>query len=603
MANELARLNVKLQLQNNQLLTKLEQSNRKITSFAQKSNRSLNTFRRAAVSSFKAVAVAAGGLSLGALGAGIVRTAAQFETLKISLRTVTGSAEAAQKAFADIQAFTASTPFQLQEVTEAFIKLQARGLDPSTESLRAYGNVAAGMSKSLDQFVEAVADAATGEFERLKEFGIIARTQGEEITFTFRGVSTVIRKEASAIEGYLKNIGNVDFAGATVDQIETFSGRVSNLKDALATLADQFATDSGLMSGLNRFYAFITDNIKAMTDEKAALTPFDQAIEATTKRIQFLKKEASKGRFTLFPGGNEEATQQVLQFSRLLTKLEDQRADFIAKVAGTPGSLTFVGPLPAATAGPAVKSPAGLSESEKSFAKWRATVIDVGRETEALQQKIDFLDDSLLAGTLTTEEHRIELEKLTGAQSVHVGEVEKSLETASDKVAEVSRGAIDMGFAFTSAFEDAVLEGEKFSDVLDGLLKDLQKVALRQLITAPAGNALSAGISRTFPGFASGGSFTVGGSGGTDSQLVAFNATPGERVAVSTPGNQVGSTTVNVVNNTGAQAEVKRSNDSNGRELINVIIGQVASNIAAGGQVAQAMQGVFGVRRQGIVRT
>ena len=186
---------------------------------------------------------------------------------------------------------------------------------------------------------------------------------------------------------------------------------------------------------------------------------------------------------------------------------------------------------------------------------------------------------------------------------MHVGEVEKSLETASDKVAEVSRGAIDMGFAFTSAFEDAVLEGEKFSDVLDGLLKDLQKVALRQLITAPAGNALSAGISRTFPGFASGGSFTVGGSGGTDSQLVAFNATPGERVAVSTPGNQVGSTTVNVVNNTGAQAEVKRSNDSNGRELINVIIGQVASNIAAGGQVAQAMQGVFGVRRQGIVRT
>jgi tape measure domain-containing protein len=36
-------------------------------------------------------------------------------------------------------------------------------------------------------------------------------------------------------------------------------------------------------------------------------------------------------------------------------------------------------------------------------------------------------------------------------------------------------------------------------------------------------------------GFATGGEFRVGGSGGTDSQMVAFRATPGERVAVSTP--------------------------------------------------------------------
>ena len=38
--------------------------------------------------------------------------------------------------------------------------------------------------------------------------------------------------------------------------------------------------------------------------------------------------------------------------------------------------------------------------------------------------------------------------------------------------------------------------------------------------------------------FATGGSFTVGGSGGTDSSLVAFAATPGERVTVETPGQQ-----------------------------------------------------------------
>jgi hypothetical protein len=38
------------------------------------------------------------------------------------------------------------------------------------------------------------------------------------------------------------------------------------------------------------------------------------------------------------------------------------------------------------------------------------------------------------------------------------------------------------------------------------------------------------------PGFATGGSFTVGGSGGTDSQLMQFRATPGEMVDIRRPG-------------------------------------------------------------------
>ncbi len=39
--------------------------------------------------------------------------------------------------------------------------------------------------------------------------------------------------------------------------------------------------------------------------------------------------------------------------------------------------------------------------------------------------------------------------------------------------------------------------------------------------------------SSMYAGFASGGSFDVGGSGSTDSQMVAFKATPGEHVRIS----------------------------------------------------------------------
>lgn len=45
--------------------------------------------------------------------------------------------------------------------------------------------------------------------------------------------------------------------------------------------------------------------------------------------------------------------------------------------------------------------------------------------------------------------------------------------------------------------------------------------------------------------FATGGSFTVGGSGGTDSKLVQFMATPGEMVDVRTPGQQAGGGSAN----------------------------------------------------------
>jgi hypothetical protein len=42
------------------------------------------------------------------------------------------------------------------------------------------------------------------------------------------------------------------------------------------------------------------------------------------------------------------------------------------------------------------------------------------------------------------------------------------------------------------------------------------------------------------PGFKTGGSFRVGGSGGPDSQLMAFRASPGEMVDIRRPGQDSG---------------------------------------------------------------
>lgn len=199
------------------------------------------------------------GLSAPLAGFGImaVKRSADFDTLRTALETATGSVDAAKAKFADLQKFAATTPFALEETVQAFIKLKNLGLDPSNEALVAYGNTSGAMGKSLMQMIEAVADASTLEFERLKEFGIRASQQGKYVTFTFQGVKTKVKKDANQIEAYLRQLGMVNFAGGMDKQAKTLGGAFSNLQDSISGALDIIGTDIAKTFQLNaRFRAW-----------------------------------------------------------------------------------------------------------------------------------------------------------------------------------------------------------------------------------------------------------------------------------------------------------------------------------------------------------
>ena len=61
-----------------------------------------------------------------------------------------------------------------------------------------------------------------------------------------------------------------------------------------------------------------------------------------------------------------------------------------------------------------------------------------------------------------------------------------------------------------------------------------------------AGSVLKTFSGGRIPGFKTGGSFKVGGSGGADSQLMQFRATPGEMVDIRRPGQDVGAAAMSV---------------------------------------------------------
>jgi len=185
------------------------------------------------------------GLTTPILGLGglAVKTAADFETLRTSLlSSFQGNQAAADSAFKTIEKFATSSPYQVEEVLNAFIKLKNLGLDPSEEALESYGNTASAMGKDLNQMIEAVADATTGEFERLKEFGIKSKSEGDKVSFTFQGITKTVGKNANEIQDYLLSIGNVNFAGAMDRQSETFKGRLSSLQDTFASFGDSIGT-------------------------------------------------------------------------------------------------------------------------------------------------------------------------------------------------------------------------------------------------------------------------------------------------------------------------------------------------------------------------
>lgn len=179
------------------------------------------------------------GLSLAGVAASyvsldrLINTQRTFDKLNAGLITATGSAEGAAAAFDSLQKFAKETPYGLEQSVGAFIKLTNLGLKPSEAALTSYGNTAAAMGKDLDQMIEAVADATTGEFERLKEFGIKASQENGKVSLTFKGQTTTIRNNAKEIEKYLLDLGNVDFAGAMENRMKTLDGSIANLEDTI----------------------------------------------------------------------------------------------------------------------------------------------------------------------------------------------------------------------------------------------------------------------------------------------------------------------------------------------------------------------------------
>jgi hypothetical protein len=78
--------------------------------------------------------------------------------------------------------------------------------------------------------------------------------------------------------------------------------------------------------------------------------------------------------------------------------------------------------------------------------------------------------------------------------------------------------ARELGFTFQSAFEDAILRGEKLRGVLAGIAQDIARIILRQTVTNPLASFVMGGLSSALGGlFGGSGAGDIRGPGGSAS--------------------------------------------------------------------------------------
>jgi len=215
---------------------------------------------------------------------GILDATQAMEGFRTQLTTYLGSQELANAELQRLSKLARTLPQDVNQLTEAFVIFNRFGLDTSNESMRAFSNIAAANSKSITQLGEAVADALTGEFERLKEFGIKVSTENGKFTAKIGEDQVAVATSTKDLVEQLKALGEEGgrFGEVTIGPLTL---AMSNFRGAI------FETAAALGEG--GLGLAIADSLTQFTD---LITKNDQAVErigdALTKAFLYAKEAA-----------------------------------------------------------------------------------------------------------------------------------------------------------------------------------------------------------------------------------------------------------------------------------------------------------------------
>lgn len=208
----------------------IARARRRIAAFATYAKRTVTGIGRTLMNP----ATLLGGFAAGAGVGGMIKLAADVETLSVQFKVLTGSADDAARVMQDVQKFAAETPFQQMDIADAARMLISFGAGANTvvDELRMLGDLAAGTGQPLGQLAEIYGKAR-----------VQGRLFGEDINqLTGRGIPVIqaLAQQFGVAESQVKKLveqGRVGFPElqAALQSMTGPGGKFNGLMKELST--------------------------------------------------------------------------------------------------------------------------------------------------------------------------------------------------------------------------------------------------------------------------------------------------------------------------------------------------------------------------------
>lgn len=186
--------------------------------------------------SFMSVSTAIKGMvaaaGVGKLFSDIASSMKQAERSVGSLRAITSSADEAKKKFQELNDLSRSLPQSFDEITAAAIALGKNGLSTSATSIEALAKISRGTNTSLESLAQALSNASMGQLKGLRQIGIIAKQEGDEISLTYQGTTEKIKANTKDLQAYIERLAETKFADTLKPEMEGITGAAKGLGDA-----------------------------------------------------------------------------------------------------------------------------------------------------------------------------------------------------------------------------------------------------------------------------------------------------------------------------------------------------------------------------------
>ena len=363
---------------------------------------------------------------------------AEFQKLEAVLTNTLGDSSLAQKALLDIQEFAAKTPFGVTELTQSFVKLANQGFKPTVTELRKLGDLASSTGKSFDQLAEAVIDAQTGEFERLKEFGIRASKEGDKVTFTFKGVQKQVDFTSQSIQDYILSLGDLEGVTGSMEAIsKTLGGQLSNLDDEFDQLAKTLGGQAS--NGFSNAISLIGDLVKAIREFE----------ENDFQRSQREYNKAANELLQTFEGfGKLPVSEQIVKITETIASLRKE-----------------------------------VDALDISFDRNNSVIVDAKNDVNLLDKALDGLGITTSSTQKTIDEYTAKNEEIrekVNSYRIAIKQLESQLKSLNERTVETKKTQEELDKEFKKqldtlkALEDIAIRRVKLEDGTEGQIIKVQ---------------------------------------------------------------------------------------------------------------------------------